>query len=75
MNGYIIDELYINALEKWWTFAMSTPVYEELMANMYQMKSTIFEKTLVAMANTKSYKLGNQILKLPKKIKGFVGRS
>ena len=69
MKGYIIDDLYIEVLEKWWAFAKNTPVYEELLTDMFRMKSSIYEQVLLATVNTKAYRLGNSILRIPKKVK------
>lgn len=74
MRGYIIDELYISVLERWWKFAEKTPVYDELLTEMYRMKSKIYEDVLLAVTETKGYQLGNRLLKLPKRVKALLER-
>ncbi|MGN0141789.1 MAG: glycosyltransferase family 8 protein [Roseburia sp.] len=68
-QGYILDDLYIAFLEKWWKAAEATPFYEELLTEMYATKNEILEKVLMAVADSREYRLGHRILKLPRAIK------
>lgn len=72
MRGYIIDELYISVLERWWEIAEKTPVYDELLKDMYRMKSKIYEDVLLAVGETKAYQLGNILLNFPKRVKALL---
>lgn len=68
-QNYIIDDVYVFFLNKWWEFARKTMCYEELLQGMYQKKSEIYANALVAAINSKDYGIGHRVMKLPRKIK------
>ena len=71
-NGWIIDEIYIRFLEKWWDFAGRTPYAKELNAEMNKKKNEIYAKVLGEVIDSKEYSLGYRIMRLPRKIKHLI---
>lgn len=71
-NGWIIDEIYICFLEKWWDFASRTPYAKELTADMNEKKNEMYAKVLGAVIDSKEYSLGYRLMRLPRKIKHFI---
>lgn len=68
-NNYIIDDVYVHFLQKWWEIAAKTPFYEELLHAMYQSKMQIFYKILCEIMDSKEYEIGYRIMKLPRMIR------
>lgn len=73
-KGYILDELYIGFLEKWWEYAEKTPCYEELFKEMQQKKNDIYSEILTAAVDSKEYSIGYFLLQIPRRIKGLLRR-
>ncbi len=73
-QGYIIDDLYMRILEKWWDYASRTPVFSELKMNMLICKNSIMQENLTLLANTKAYRLGRNLLAVPKKFLSLLKR-
>ncbi len=74
-NGMIIDALYIRFLKRWWDYASRTPFYEELKRDMLSHKNKIYFKVLESAFSSKDYRIGNSIMKLPRKLRGNGGRT
>lgn len=72
-SGYLLDELYIGFLERWWKFAEKTPDYEQVLSDMQQKKNEIFTEVLMNVVCSKEYTMGHRLLRIPRKIKGLFG--
>ena len=74
MKGYLIDKLYVYFLEMWWHYAEKTPCYEWLLFNMEKKKNQIYSEVLMAVIESKEYKIGYNLLQIPRRIKRYLKR-
>lgn len=74
MKGYLIDKLYVHFLEMWWHYAEKTPCYEWLLFNMEKKKNQIYSEVLMAVIESKEYKIGYNLLQIPRRIKRYLKR-
>lgn len=68
-NSWLIDDLYLHFLTQWWDYATRTPFYGEMKADMLAMKNKMYFKTLETAFMSKDYRLGNAMMKLPRKLR------
>lgn len=73
-KGYLLDGLYVRFLERWWNYAGKTPCYEELLTDMQREKAEICSGVLLAVADSKEYRVGRFLLRIPKKLKKWLAR-
>lgn len=69
-KGFILDEVYLAILKKWWETAKMTPVYNELLLGMSMKKSELMTEWLEAVIDAKEYQLGYRIMRTLRKLKG-----
>lgn len=69
LKGYIVDELYLSLVKRWWKVAENTPVYQILLNQMYQKKSEIYREIFEVAVDSKDYSIGYSIMKKLRKFK------
>jgi lipopolysaccharide biosynthesis glycosyltransferase len=69
-KGYILDDVYMDILKKWWDIAKNTPVYNKLLLEMSLKKNEILEQWLDVLAESKEYRIGYRIMRMLRKITG-----
>lgn len=74
MKGYLIDKLYVHFLEMWWHYAEKTPCYEWLLFDMEKKKNQIYSEVLRAVMDSNEYKIGYNLLQIPRRIKRYLKR-
>lgn len=74
MKGYLIDKLYVHFLEMWWHYAEKTPCYEWLLFDMEKKKNQIYSEVLRAIMDSNEYKIGYNLLQIPRRIKRYLKR-
>jgi hypothetical protein len=69
-KGYILDDVYMKILKKWWDTAENTPVYEKLLLDMSLKKNELLEQWMDALTDAKEYRIGYRIMRILRKITG-----
>lgn len=69
-KGYILDDVYMAILKKWWDIAKKTPVYKELQLGMSLKKNELMGQWMDALLESKEYRLGYRIMRRVRKIMG-----